>query len=176
MTASGTSRRCARYNLSAGVGGEADRAHDDAHCRQRERHARLLPAHGSLCLLAAAVQLRQAALRLSRGCEETMNGKQQGALRQSQSAPDVDETIVSLDPANGISDQAQAAPAPAALLAKRRRLLGCGGRPRLVAVDRSDPAADPPQPRRLLRHEHLEPGDLRRAGEARRRPPSFSCR
>ena len=34
-----------------------------------------------------------------------MNGKHQGALRQSQSAPDVDETIVSLDPARGISDQ-----------------------------------------------------------------------
>ena len=34
-----------------------------------------------------------------------MNGKHQGALRQSQSAPDVDETIVSLDPAEGISDQ-----------------------------------------------------------------------
>ena len=34
-----------------------------------------------------------------------MNGKQQGALRQSQSAPDVDETIVSLDPASGLSDK-----------------------------------------------------------------------
>ena len=34
-----------------------------------------------------------------------MNGKQQRALQQSQSAPDVDETIVSLDPDSGISDQ-----------------------------------------------------------------------
>ena len=34
-----------------------------------------------------------------------MNGKQQGVLQQSQSAPDVDETIVSLDPDSGISDQ-----------------------------------------------------------------------
>jgi putative ATP-binding cassette transporter len=34
-----------------------------------------------------------------------MNGKQQGVLQQSQSAPDVDETIVSLDPDSGITDQ-----------------------------------------------------------------------
>ena len=34
-----------------------------------------------------------------------MNGKQQRVLQQSQSAPDVDETIVSLDPDAGISDQ-----------------------------------------------------------------------
>ena len=29
-----------------------------------------------------------------------------------------------------------------------------------------DPADDPAQPRRLLRHERLEPGDLRRAGDS----------
>jgi len=34
-----------------------------------------------------------------------MNGKQQGVLRQSQSAPHAGETIVSLDPASGISDE-----------------------------------------------------------------------
>jgi putative ATP-binding cassette transporter len=34
-----------------------------------------------------------------------MNGKQQGALRQSKSAPDEDEMIVSLDPDSGITDQ-----------------------------------------------------------------------
>jgi hypothetical protein len=34
-----------------------------------------------------------------------MNAKQQGGPRQSQSAPDVDETIVSLDPDSGITDQ-----------------------------------------------------------------------
>src|ERR1700730_12335972 len=54
----------------------------------------------------------------------------------------------------------QAAPAPTALLAKRRRLLGRGERPPVVAVDGSDPAADPPEPRCVLRHEHLEPGDF----------------
>jgi hypothetical protein len=37
--------------------------------------------------------------------EEAMNGKQQGVLRQSQSAPHAGETIVSLDPASGISDE-----------------------------------------------------------------------
>ena len=40
-----------------------------------------------------------------------MNGKRQGARQQSQSAPDEDETIVSLDPESGITER------------RRRRLL-----------------------------------------------------
>jgi vitamin B12/bleomycin/antimicrobial peptide transport system ATP-binding/permease protein len=39
-----------------------------------------------------------------RGFEETMNGKQQ-RVQQSHSAPDVDETIVSLDPDSGITER-----------------------------------------------------------------------
>ena len=95
-----------------------------------------------------------------------MNGKRQGARQQSQSAPDEDETIVSLDPESGITDRRRRRLLLRRFWQRRRRLLGRGRRAPVVAVDGGDPAADPPQPGGCLRHERLAPGDFRRPGEA----------